>query len=47
MVRTIGKLILSQALQNNLKVGWEGPMLGWKFTYAQMMILYEDRMKQH
>lgn len=34
-------------IHNNLKVGWKGPMLGWKFTYAQMMILYEDRMQQH
>lgn len=31
----------------NLKEYWKGPMLGWKLTYAQMMILYEDRMKQH
>lgn len=40
-------LKLLYLIQNNLKTGWEGPMGGWKFTFAQMMILYEDRMKQH
>ena len=34
-------------VQQNLKAGWEGPMLGWKRTYAQMMILFEERMTQH
>lgn len=31
----------------NLKENWVGAMVGWKLTYAQMMILYEERMKQH
>lgn len=34
-------------VQQNLKDDWIGPMLGWKQTYAQMMILFEERMTQH
>jgi putative transposase len=34
-------------VQQNLKEDWIGPMLGWKQTYAQMMILFEERMTQH
>ena len=40
-------LKLLYLIHNNIKHGWEGPMKGWKLTYAQMMILYEERMKQH
>lgn len=29
----------------NLQKGWKGPIGNWKLTYAQMMILFEDRMK--
>ena len=28
----------------NLKNGWTGPINGWKLTYAQLMILFEERM---
>jgi len=28
----------------NLKVGWTGPVQGWKQTQAQMMILFEERL---
>lgn len=34
-------------VQQNLKDDWQGPMQGWKQTYAQMMILFEERMTQH
>ena len=34
-------------VQENLKASWQGPMAGWKQTYAQMMILFEERMTQH
>jgi len=34
-------------VQGNLKKEWTGPMQGWKLTYAQMMILFEERMCQH
>lgn len=34
-------------VQQNLKDDWIGPMSGWKQTYAQMMILFEERMTQH
>ena len=34
-------------VHSNIKVGWIGPILGWKQTYAQMMILFEERMLQH
>jgi len=33
-------------VQKNLKHQWVGSMKGWKLTYAQMMILFEDRMYQ-
>ena len=34
-------------VQGNLKKQWTGPMGGWKLAYAQMMILFEERMTQH
>ncbi|MBS1507131.1 MAG: IS256 family transposase [Bacteroidetes bacterium] len=34
-------------VQGNLKKQWTGPMSGWKITYAQMMILFEERMTNH
>ena len=34
-------------VHNNVKHGWTGPILAWKQTYAQMMILFEERMTQH
>lgn len=34
-------------VQGNLKKQWTGPMKGWKLAYAQMMILFEERMVQH
>lgn len=34
-------------VHGNLKKQWAGPMKGWKLTYAQMMILFEERMVQH
>ena len=33
-------------VQQNLKNDWEGPMFRWRQTYAQMMILFEERMTQ-
>jgi transposase-like protein len=33
-------------VQQNLKTNWEGPMFRWRQTYAQMMILFEERMTQ-
>lgn len=33
-------------VQQNLKASWEGPMIRWRQTYAQMMILFEERMAQ-
>src|SRR4029078_5013627 len=30
-------------VQQNLKDDWIGPMSGWRQTYAQMMILFEER----
>lgn len=33
-------------VQQNLKASWEGPMMRWRQTYAQMMILFEERMTQ-
>ena len=33
-------------VQQNLKANWEGPMFRWRQTYAQMMILFEERMTQ-
>jgi putative transposase len=34
-------------VHTNIKSGWIGPISGWKQTYAQMMILFEERMLQH
>lgn len=34
-------------VQQNLKKNWIGSMVGWKQTYAQMMILFEERMTQY
>lgn len=34
-------------VQSNLKEQWQGAMKGWKQTYAQMMILFDERMTQH
>lgn len=34
-------------VNRNIKSGWTGPILGWKQLYAQMIILYEERMLQH
>jgi putative transposase len=34
-------------VQANLKEDWESPMYGWKQTFAQMSILFEERMHQH
>lgn len=33
-------------VQQNLKTSWEGPMLRWRQTFAQMTILFEERMTQ-
>jgi transposase-like protein len=30
----------------NLKKGWTGNFNGWKLTYSQLMIIFEERMKQ-
>lgn len=34
-------------VHQNLKIGWSGPISAWKQTYAQMSILFEERMLQH
>lgn len=34
-------------VQGNLKENWEFPINGWKLTYSQMLILFEERMTQH
>lgn len=34
-------------VQGNLKENWEFPMNGWRLTYSQMLILFEERMTQH
>jgi transposase-like protein len=31
----------------NIKVGWTGPIGGWKLISSQLMIIFEDRMTQH
>lgn len=31
-------------VHQNIKKGWTGPIAGWKQLYAQMVILYEERM---
>jgi transposase-like protein len=40
-------LKLLYLVQQNLKRGWQAPMKGWKQTFAQMTILFEERMTQH
>lgn len=40
-------LKLLYLVQGNLKDDWEFPMSGWKVTYSQMHILFEERMTQH
>lgn len=34
-------------VHQNIKAGWIGPITGWKQSYAQMCILFEERMAQH
>lgn len=34
-------------VNNNIKGRWQGSIAGWKMTFAQMNILYEQRMNQH
>ena len=34
-------------VHQNIKAGWTGPAIGWKQMYAQMVILFEERMMQH
>ena len=34
-------------VHQNAKEGWTGPILGWKQIFAQMSILFEERMDQH
>mgnify|MGYP002651360721 CR=1 FL=1 len=34
-------------VQGNLKHGWTGPIGGWKQTFAQMNIIFPERMMQH
>lgn len=34
-------------VQQNLKVDWQGPMMRWRQTYAQMAIIFEERMNQN
>jgi putative transposase len=43
----ISLLKLLYLVQTNIKVGWIGPIAGWKQTLGQMMILFEERMLQH
>jgi hypothetical protein len=31
----------------NIKTGWTGPIMGWKLTYSQLLIIFEDRIIQH
>jgi putative transposase len=40
-------LKLLYLVQQNLKKGWQAPIAGWKQTFAQMMILFEERLTQH
>jgi transposase-like protein len=40
-------LKLLYLVQGNLKQDWEFPMKGWRITYSQMFILFEERMTQH
>jgi transposase-like protein len=34
-------------VHQNVRKGWEGTIAGWKLTYAQMSILFEERMNQN
>jgi putative transposase len=34
-------------VHSNIKGRWQGGILGWKQTFAQMSILFEERMNQH
>jgi putative transposase len=43
----ISLLKLLYLVQKNLKQNWEFPMKGWKLTYSQMHIIFEERMTQH
>jgi putative transposase len=40
-------LKLLYLVHTNIKGRWASSILGWKMTYAQMMIIYEERMMQH
>jgi putative transposase len=40
-------LKLLYLIHNNIKEQWETPIKGWKMTFAQMNILFEERMNQH
>lgn len=40
-------LKLLYLVQGNLKKDWEYPMAGWKLTFSQMHILFDERMTQH
>ena len=40
-------LKLLYLVQGNLKKGWTGPIAGWKQTFAQMDIIFPERMAQH
>ncbi len=40
-------LKLLYLVHTNIKGRWTSSILGWKMTYAQMMIIYEERMMQH
>jgi putative transposase len=39
-------LKLLYLIYQNLKRGWTGPISGWKLTYSQLMIIFEERMNQ-
>ncbi len=39
-------LKLLYLVQNNLKVNWKGTINGWNLTMSQLLIIFEDRMKQ-
>lgn len=34
-------------VHQNARKGWTGPIKGWKLVYAQMSILFEERMNQY
>jgi transposase-like protein len=40
-------LKLLYLVHHNIKGTWKTQMLGWKMTFAQMNILFEERMNQH